>query len=150
MLYNVLLTHQVSIKPISTKIYFQLENSGDPPHFQNSQSLSYWNCVYFLMVTMSTVGKTKYLQIKSNQFKYNPTQHRAWLLISTILWLPMISWDENPGVVPCRVVLQLVQHWKSVLVVSKDVLCNQIYQIWNSKYIFHCTAQVLQKVLHSK
>ena len=37
-------------------IGFQLENSGDPPHFKNSQSLSYWNCVYFLMVTMSTVG----------------------------------------------------------------------------------------------
>ena len=34
----------------------QLENSGDPPYFTNSQSLSYWNCVYFLMVTMSTVG----------------------------------------------------------------------------------------------
>ena len=34
----------------------QLENSGDPPYFKNSQSLSYWNCVYFLMVTMSTVG----------------------------------------------------------------------------------------------
>ena len=38
---------------------FQLENSGDPPHFHNSQSLSYWNCVYFLMVTMSTVGRSK-------------------------------------------------------------------------------------------
>ena len=35
---------------------FQLENSGDPPYFTNAQSLSYWNCVYFLMVTMSTVG----------------------------------------------------------------------------------------------
>ena len=38
-------------------LIFQLENSGDPPHFHNSQSLSYWNCVYFLMVTMSTVGR---------------------------------------------------------------------------------------------
>ena len=36
--------------------FFQLENSGDPPYFYNSQNLSYWNCVYFLMVTMSTVG----------------------------------------------------------------------------------------------
>ena len=35
---------------------FQLENSGDPPYFNNAQILSYWNCVYFLMVTMSTVG----------------------------------------------------------------------------------------------
>ncbi|XP_052330818.1 calcium-activated potassium channel subunit alpha-1-like isoform X5 [Oncorhynchus keta] len=30
---------------------------GDPwENFQNSQSLSYWECVYLLMVTMSTVG----------------------------------------------------------------------------------------------
>ena len=35
----------------------QLENSGDPPDFTNQQGLSYWNCVYFLMVTMSTVGE---------------------------------------------------------------------------------------------
>lgn len=34
----------------------KLENSGDPPDFNNGQKLSYWDCVYFLMVTMSTVG----------------------------------------------------------------------------------------------
>ncbi|XP_077469659.1 calcium-activated potassium channel subunit alpha-1a isoform X21 [Stigmatopora argus] len=34
-----------------------VENSGDPwEDFQNSQILSYWECVYLLMVTMSTVG----------------------------------------------------------------------------------------------
>uniref|UniRef100_A0A8C2JQ35 Calcium-activated potassium channel subunit alpha-1 n=1 Tax=Cyprinus carpio TaxID=7962 RepID=A0A8C2JQ35_CYPCA len=34
-----------------------VENSGDPwENFQNSQQLSYWECVYLLMVTMSTVG----------------------------------------------------------------------------------------------
>ncbi|KAF3842026.1 hypothetical protein F7725_023977 [Dissostichus mawsoni] len=34
-----------------------VENSGDPwENFQNSQVLSYWECVYLLMVTMSTVG----------------------------------------------------------------------------------------------
>nr|XP_040578360.1 calcium-activated potassium channel slowpoke-like isoform X9 [Lepeophtheirus salmonis]XP_040578361.1 calcium-activated potassium channel slowpoke-like isoform X10 [Lepeophtheirus salmonis]XP_040578362.1 calcium-activated potassium channel slowpoke-like isoform X11 [Lepeophtheirus salmonis]XP_040578363.1 calcium-activated potassium channel slowpoke-like isoform X12 [Lepeophtheirus salmonis] len=33
-----------------------LENSGDPPNFDNGQKLNYWDCVYFLMVTMSTVG----------------------------------------------------------------------------------------------
>ena len=33
-----------------------LENSGDPPDFDNGQTLTYWDCVYFLMVTMSTVG----------------------------------------------------------------------------------------------
>lgn len=36
--------------------FFQLENSGDPLEFDNAQSLSYWTCVYFLIVTMSTVG----------------------------------------------------------------------------------------------
>lgn len=35
----------------------KVENSGDPwDNFQNSQALSYWECVYLLMVTMSTVG----------------------------------------------------------------------------------------------
>ncbi|XP_076855991.1 calcium-activated potassium channel subunit alpha-1-like [Brachyhypopomus gauderio] len=34
-----------------------VENSGDPwENFENSQPLSYWECVYLLMVTMSTVG----------------------------------------------------------------------------------------------
>ncbi|XP_048025779.1 calcium-activated potassium channel subunit alpha-1-like isoform X15 [Megalobrama amblycephala] len=34
-----------------------VENSGDPwESFQNSQPLTYWECVYLLMVTMSTVG----------------------------------------------------------------------------------------------
>lgn len=35
----------------------QVENSGDPwENFQNNQPLTYWECVYLLMVTMSTVG----------------------------------------------------------------------------------------------
>ncbi|KAM4636740.1 calcium-activated potassium channel subunit alpha-1 isoform 5-T5 [Discoglossus pictus] len=34
-----------------------VENSGDPwKDFKNSQALTYWECVYLLMVTMSTVG----------------------------------------------------------------------------------------------
>lgn len=37
-------------------ISWQLENSGDPLEFLNPQSLTYWECVYFLIVTMSTVG----------------------------------------------------------------------------------------------
>lgn len=37
-------------------VVFQLENSGDPLEFENAQKLSYWTCVYFLIVTMSTVG----------------------------------------------------------------------------------------------
>ncbi|RUS73310.1 hypothetical protein EGW08_018921 [Elysia chlorotica] len=34
-----------------------LENSGDPwRDFENPQQLTYWECLYFLLVTMSTVG----------------------------------------------------------------------------------------------
>ncbi|KFD54423.1 hypothetical protein M514_04766 [Trichuris suis] len=34
-----------------------LENSGDPfQNFENPQRITYWECVYFLLVTMSTVG----------------------------------------------------------------------------------------------
>lgn len=43
--------------PRLRRLLSQVENSGDPwENFQNSQSLSYWECVYLLMVTMSTVG----------------------------------------------------------------------------------------------
>ena len=34
-----------------------LENSGDYPDFDNPHDLTYWDCVYFMMVTMSTVGE---------------------------------------------------------------------------------------------
>ena len=34
----------------------QLENSGDFPKFDNIHELSFGECLYFLMVTMSTVG----------------------------------------------------------------------------------------------
>ena len=33
-----------------------IENYGDPPLFENQQSLSYFECVYCMIVTMSTVG----------------------------------------------------------------------------------------------
>ncbi len=34
-----------------------METSGDPFYdFSNPQELSYWECVYFVIVTMSTVG----------------------------------------------------------------------------------------------
>ncbi len=42
--------------PQTTIPFTQLENQGDPFHFENPQQLNYWECVYFLMVTMSTVG----------------------------------------------------------------------------------------------
>lgn len=35
----------------------QVENSGDPfLDFSNPHNMSYWECVYFTLVTMSTVG----------------------------------------------------------------------------------------------
>ena len=34
----------------------QLENSGDLPAFNNVHELGFGECLYFLMVTMSTVG----------------------------------------------------------------------------------------------
>ncbi|VDN18917.1 unnamed protein product [Dibothriocephalus latus] len=33
-----------------------LENSGDPPHFDNPQDLSYFDCLYLCIVTVATVG----------------------------------------------------------------------------------------------
>jgi potassium large conductance calcium-activated channel subfamily M alpha protein 1 len=33
-----------------------IENYGDPPLFNNGQTLSYFECVYCMIVTMSTVG----------------------------------------------------------------------------------------------
>lgn len=34
-----------------------VENTGDPFYnWRNRQSLSYWQCLYFLVITMSTVG----------------------------------------------------------------------------------------------
>lgn len=37
--------------------YFQSENNGDPFHdYSNAQELGFWEAVYWLLVTMSTVG----------------------------------------------------------------------------------------------
>lgn len=46
----------ISVWLCAAGIVHLLENSGDPPDFDNGQTLTYWDCVYFLMVTMSTVG----------------------------------------------------------------------------------------------
>ncbi|XP_031618235.1 calcium-activated potassium channel slowpoke isoform X38 [Contarinia nasturtii] len=46
----------ISVWLTAAGIIHLLENSGDPLDFDNSQPLSYWTCVYFLIVTMSTVG----------------------------------------------------------------------------------------------
>eukprot|EP00096_Caligus_rogercresseyi_P010021 TRINITY_DN3525_c0_g1_i2.p1 TRINITY_DN3525_c0_g1~~TRINITY_DN3525_c0_g1_i2.p1 ORF type:complete len:647 (-),score=172.79 TRINITY_DN3525_c0_g1_i2:450-2390(-) len=46
----------ISVWLTAAGVIHLLENSGDPPNFDNGQELSYWTCVYFLMVTMSTVG----------------------------------------------------------------------------------------------
>ncbi|CAB3363616.1 Hypothetical predicted protein [Cloeon dipterum] len=46
----------ISVWLTAAGIIHLLENSGDPMNFENPQQLSYWTCVYFLIVTMSTVG----------------------------------------------------------------------------------------------
>lgn len=40
---------------LSYREKLQLENSGDPfKNFANTHRITYWDCVYFLLVTMST------------------------------------------------------------------------------------------------
>ncbi|CAG0889945.1 unnamed protein product [Darwinula stevensoni] len=46
----------ISIWLAAAGLIHLLENSGDPFEFKNTHSISYWKCVYFLIVTMSTVG----------------------------------------------------------------------------------------------
>ncbi|XP_011691438.1 PREDICTED: calcium-activated potassium channel slowpoke isoform X9 [Wasmannia auropunctata] len=46
----------ISVWLTAAGIIHLLENSGDPFDFSNPQKLPYWTCVYFLIVTMSTVG----------------------------------------------------------------------------------------------
>ncbi|XP_037912338.1 calcium-activated potassium channel slowpoke isoform X28 [Hermetia illucens] len=46
----------ISVWLTAAGIIHLLENSGDPLDFNNPHQLSYWTCVYFLIVTMSTVG----------------------------------------------------------------------------------------------
>ena len=72
-------------------IMFQLENSGDPPHFTNSQSLSYWNCVYFLMVTMSTVGESTMIHNRTSWANKNwIVNNDSFPSLSTLFWFK--SW----------------------------------------------------------
>ncbi|KRY30681.1 Calcium-activated potassium channel slo-1 [Trichinella spiralis] len=47
----------VSVSLTGAGFIHLLENSGDPfQNFQNPQRITYWECVYFLVVTMGTVG----------------------------------------------------------------------------------------------
>ncbi|XP_035703208.1 calcium-activated potassium channel slowpoke isoform X5 [Folsomia candida] len=46
----------ISVWLTAAGIIHLLENSGDPLDFENPHRISYWTCVYFLIVTMSTVG----------------------------------------------------------------------------------------------
>ncbi|XP_049821288.1 calcium-activated potassium channel slowpoke-like isoform X4 [Aethina tumida] len=46
----------ISVWLTAAGIIHLLENSGDPLDFDNPHPLPYWTCVYFLIVTMSTVG----------------------------------------------------------------------------------------------
>lgn len=45
----------VSVWLTAAGLIHLLENSGDPLDFDNGHFISYWECVYFLIVTMSTV-----------------------------------------------------------------------------------------------
>nr|XP_054774211.1 calcium-activated potassium channel subunit alpha-1-like [Lytechinus pictus] len=52
-----LVTHLLTLWLGFAGIIHLVENSGDPwMQFANKQPLSYWTCIYFLVVTMSTVG----------------------------------------------------------------------------------------------
>ncbi|KAL1235511.1 Calcium-activated potassium channel [Trichinella pseudospiralis] len=47
----------ISVSLTAAGFIHLLENSGDPfQNFENPQRITYWECVYFLLVTMSTVG----------------------------------------------------------------------------------------------
>ncbi|RWS30797.1 calcium-activated potassium channel slowpoke-like isoform X10, partial [Leptotrombidium deliense] len=46
----------ISVWLTAAGIIHLLENSGDLLEFKNQHTISYWECVYFLIVTMSTVG----------------------------------------------------------------------------------------------
>lgn len=46
----------ISVWLTAAGVIHLLENSGDPWEFENKHLISYWTCVYFLIVTMSTVG----------------------------------------------------------------------------------------------
>ncbi|XP_067139806.1 calcium-activated potassium channel slowpoke-like isoform X3 [Centruroides vittatus] len=46
----------ISVWLTAAGIIHLLENSGDPEDFGEDEPPSYWTCVYFLIVTMSTVG----------------------------------------------------------------------------------------------
>jgi len=46
----------ISVWLTGTGIVHLLENSGYLPDFSDPKPFSYWNAVYFLMVTMSSVG----------------------------------------------------------------------------------------------
>ena len=46
----------VSVWLTGAGVVHLLENSGNLPDFSKPEPITYWNAVYFLMVTMSTVG----------------------------------------------------------------------------------------------
>ena len=51
-----LLSLFVSVWLTGAGVVHLLENSGNLPDFSNPAPITYWDAVYFLMVTMSTVG----------------------------------------------------------------------------------------------
>ncbi|KAI4457846.1 calcium-activated potassium channel alpha chain [Holotrichia oblita] len=71
----------------------ELENSGDPLDFQNHHPLPYWTCVYFLIVTMSTVG---YGDVYC-QTVLGRTFLVFFLLVGLAYLLNIPSWDWKQG-----------------------------------------------------
>lgn len=53
---TVMVSNLAALLFTSGGIVFLVENSGDPWSFTNGQALNYFECLYFLVVTMSTVG----------------------------------------------------------------------------------------------
>ena len=60
---NLIMKFRIFIKHIICLLFFnlfdilQIENTGDPwLNFDNHQLLTYWQCMYYLLITMSTVG----------------------------------------------------------------------------------------------
>ena len=52
-----------------------LENSGDPPDFDNGQILTYWDCVYFMMVTITIFYHNLVRQLKRYAINNFHTYH---------------------------------------------------------------------------
>ena len=76
----------------------QVENSGDPWRFDNAQHLTYWECVYLTLVTMSTVGygdvysKTVLGRTFMVFFILVALVRVGHTITVCLLWMPSLTW----------------------------------------------------------